>query len=62
MTKEQIEELRTEGKIAADKGMRIGHYCLAAADTIERLNKELEAQYDYNLMLDLELERLQSKP
>lgn len=28
---------------------------------INRLTKELEAQYDHNLALDLELERLQSK-
>ena len=36
-----ITELRTEGKIAADKGLRVGHYCLEAADEIERLRKTL---------------------
>ncbi len=34
-----LTELRTEGKIAADKGLRIGWYCIEAADEIERLQK-----------------------
>lgn len=36
-----LEELRIEGKVAADKGLRIGWYCIEAADEIQRLRGEL---------------------
>ena len=36
-----IDELRIEGLLAVSKNMRIGHYCLEAANEIERLRDEV---------------------